>query len=128
MHISIILYFLYFYLYTLRSKPLTWAISSALHYQDPGGSRTLQSSMTVSLINRATLPDSSPTGGRLLSCSLLAPIANLDPSGEKAKQEIEVWNFGYCFIRFFVKWSQSDTRPSDPPEQNVLWLLISLLT
>ena len=68
-----------------------------------------------------------PTGGRLLSCSLLAPIANLDPSGENARQEIEVGNLGYCFIRFFVKWSQRDTRPSEPPEQNVLWLCVSAI-
>ena len=128
MHISIILYFFYFYLYTLHSKPWTWAISSALHYQDPGGSRTLQSSMTVSLIIKATLPDSSPTGGRLLSSSLLAPMANFDPSGEKVRQEIEVGNLGYCFIRFFVKWSQRDTRPSEPPDANVLWLPVSTMT
>jgi hypothetical protein len=81
--------------------------------------------MTVSLIINATLPDSSPTAGKLLSCSLLAPIASLVPSGENARQEIEVWNFGYCFIRFFVKWSHSEMKPSEPPEQNVLWLRVS---
>jgi hypothetical protein len=89
MHVSIILYTSCTSIPYLLSTPLSLAISSASR---PGKvtELTLQSSMTVSLIIKATLPDSSPTGGRLLSCSLLAPIANLDPSGENARHEIEV--------------------------------------
>lgn len=64
---------------------------------------TLLSSMTVSLIMSRTWFASGPATVTLLSCSLLAPMANLVPSGEKARAEMEVGYLGYCFIRFLVK-------------------------